>query len=320
MMGPDDDLPSLVKRKDHLGVLRFIRNHELREPTLVVEHGQALLGGPDLLKNLDDEAAQISALEQICLAALDVHDHDLAERCLSRIKSTPNQVVDSKDSARYRRLLARCLEASKDYDGAMIVYDDLLRENPSNAVALQRKYCILRAQNKLRTEPKVVIDALNAYIGQQLSDVSGWYEMAKLRMSLGDWKSAAYALEQVVLGSPLDSEIHRQLAEVYATIGSVEYLALARKHMAQALELDPTNLRAQWGLVSVSNQFLEEASSSGSGLSGSGTTKKVGVDEHEKAVAKELLKYGADVVLKSYKGTKMTSTVQRVVNDYSSDE
>lgn len=323
MMGPDDDLPSLVKRKDHLGVLRFIRNHELRESTLVVEHGQALLGGPDLLRKLDDESAQISALEQLCLAALDVHDHDLAERCLSRIKATPNNVVDSQSSNRYRRLLGRCLEASKDYDGAMMVYDDLLRENPSNALALQRKYCILRAQDKLRTDPQSVIAALNEYIGQQLSDVSGWYEMAQLRMSLGDWKSSAYALEQVVLGSPLDADIHRQLAEVYATIGTVEYLTLSRKHMSQALELDPTNLRAQWGLISVSTQFLEQASSPSSAAaaadSSGGSNKKVTVDEHEMAVANELVKFGATAVLKSYKGTKMMTTVQHVVNDYADD-
>jgi ER membrane protein complex subunit 2 len=307
MMGPDDDLPSLVKRKDHLGVLRYIRNHELRETALVVEHGQALLGGPDVSKKLDDESARISALEQLCVAALDVHDHDLAERCLSQIKAVPDGVVDVQSSVRYRRLLARCLEASKDYEGAGIIYDDLLRENPSNAIALQRKYCILKAQNKLKTDPQSVIKALNDYVGQQLSDVSGWYEMAQLRMSLGDWKSAAYALEQVVLGSPLDADIHRQLAEVYATIGTVEYLTLSKKHMAQALELDPTNLRAQWGLISVSNQYLELVSDSSSKV----------VDDHEKAVAKELVKYGADAVLQSYKSnTKMMSVVQRVVNDY----
>ena len=44
MMDPNEDLPSLIQNKDNLGVLRYIRAHALREPKLVVSHGQALLG------------------------------------------------------------------------------------------------------------------------------------------------------------------------------------------------------------------------------------------------------------------------------------
>eukprot|EP00980_Cylindrotheca_fusiformis_P007834 scaffold1669_cov129-Cylindrotheca_fusiformis.AAC.45 len=297
MMGPNEDLDTLVDRKDHLGVLRYVRAHELREPSLVVAHGKSLLG-EELSKNLDDEAARLSVLEQLCLAALDVNDHELGEKCLALLKEKVGN-----ESARFRRLLARCLEAAGDYEQAGLIYDELLKDNPANLVALQRKYCIARAQQK---EPEEVVAALNEYLGQQLSDVSGWYEMAKLRLSLADFKGAAYALEQVVLGSPLDADIHRQLAEVYATIGGLENLVLARKHMAQALELDGSNIRAQFGLVSVANQYLEESAQAG----------KKELDEHERLVAKELVKYGSSEVLKTYKGTKMFAAVTRVIDDY----
>lgn len=297
MMGPNEDLETLIDRKDHLGVLRYIRAHELREPVLVISHGQSLLGD-ELSKGLDDESARLAVLEQVCLASLDVSNHDLAEVCLAGLK---NKI--GKDSSRFRRLLARCLEASGDYEGAGLIYDQLLKDNPANLMALQRKYCIARAQKK---EPEEVVEALNEYLGQQLSDVSGWYEMANLRMSLADFKGAAYALEQVVLGSPLDSDVHRQLAEVYATIGGLQNLTLARKHMAQALELDGSNIRAQFGIVSVANQYLEVAAQG----------SKKDLDEHELLVGKELVKYGSSEVLKSYKGTKMFATVKRVMDDY----
>jgi tetratricopeptide (TPR) repeat protein len=199
--------------------------------------------------------------------------------------------------------LARCLEASGGIEEAETIYDALLKDNPANLVALQRKYCIAKAQRK---EPEEVIKALNEYLGQQLGDASGWYEMAQLRMSMADFKGAAYALEQVVLGSPLDAEIHRELAEVYATVGGLENTSLARKHMAQSLELDSTSVRAQFGLVSVANQYLEE----------SAEASKKDVDEHELLVAKELVKYGAAEVLKSYKGKHMFATVKRVMDDY----
>ena len=309
MMGPEYDLPTLVKRNDHLQVLRYIRVHELREPKLVIEHGKALLGDK-LSKSLDDDAPRLAALEQICLAALDMSNHELAELCLSQLKesggSSKKAAVINPESARFRRLLARCLEASGDYTGATKIYDALLRENPANLLALQRKYCIARAMNGNKSDKSSVITALNDYLGQNMSDTSGWYEMSQLRLSMADYKGAAYALEQVVLGCPLESNIHMKLGEVYATIGGLENLSCARKHMSQALELNPNNVRAQFGLVSIANQYLEE-SAAGS---------KKDVDEHEILVAKELLKYGSSKVLESYKGGKLYSVVQKVMKDY----
>jgi ER membrane protein complex subunit 2 len=298
MMGPGDNVSSLVGNKDHIGVLRYIRSHELREPKLVVEHGQALLG-QDLSKGMGDTEVLVAALEQICLASLDLGRHDLAEKCLEQLRNNDIE----KDSVRFRRLLARCLEASGDYDGATKIYDALLADNPANVIALQRKYCIARAK---QMEPQLVVEALNDYLGQNMSDISGWYEMAQLRMTLCDFKGAAYALEQVILGSPLDAEMHRLLAEVYATLGGLENLVLARKHMSQSLELDSSSVRAQLGLVSVANQYLEESALVG----------KKDIDEHEILVAKELVKYGASQVLKSYEGSKMLSIIKRVMDDY----
>lgn len=297
MLGPNEDLPTLIDRKDHLGVLRYIRAHELREPSLVIAHGKSLLG-PKLSGNLGDDAARLAVLEQVCLAALDQNNHDLAEGCLGQLKDKVG-----KESTRFRCLLARCLEASADFDGANAIYNQLLKDNPANLVALQRKYCILRAQ---RREPAEVIAALNEYLGQELSDVSGWYEMSKLRLSIADFKGAAYALEQVVLGCPLDSNIHMQLAEVYSTLGGLENLVLARKHMAQALELDGTNLRAKFGLVSVSYQYLEESTEA----------SKKDIDEHDKIVAKELVRYGAGAALNDYGGSKLLAIVKGVMDDF----
>lgn len=312
-MGPGDDLVTLSSNNDHLGVLRYIRAHEIREPTTVITHGLALFGDQLDAKTVSDEASRIAALEQICLAAIDIDDHALAQKCLdalraSKVNSSEGKSEESlvQGSDRYQRLLGRCLEAANDHEGAMTLYERMLKQNPSNLVALQRKYCVLRARKD--STPEAVLTALNEYLGQQLSDVGGWYEMSQLRISMADFKGAAYALEQVVLGNPLDDDVHRQLAEVYATIGGLENTACARKHMAQALELNPTNIRAQFGLVSVAQQFLDESDAS--------SAKQKKLDEHERLVATELVKYGASEVLKSYKGSKLFASVKRVMDDY----
>ena len=295
-MDTDADLPTLQRNKDHLNVLRYIRVHQLREPEVVVKHGKALLG-QDLSRKISDELARLAALEQICLAALDAQDPDTANICLDRLK----QAGISKDSARFRRLLARCLEAAEDYEGANIIYDDLLKENPANLGALKRQYCVLKAQVGKETE---AMAALNRYLQQNYDDTGAWYELASLRMELGDYKGAAFALEEVILTVPLDAKIHCELAECYATIGGLENFLQARKHMAQALELDPTNRRAQLGLVTCANAYLQEAQ----GVKN--------VDEHEVEVAKELVKYGSEQVRKSYKETEMFAAVRSLMGEY----
>lgn len=185
--------------------------------------------------------------------------------------------------------------------GAEIIYDDLLKGNPANLMALKRKYVLLRSQVGKEVE---AMEALNAYLKQNMADTSAWYEMSKYCMEIGDYKSAAYALEEVLLGCPLDSNLHCQLGEVYVTLGGLENLKLARKHMAQSLEFDEHNRRALFGLVSASSLYLQESSK-----------QKKNIDEHDMEVAKELIKYGADSLLKAYKGTKLHSACQKVLNE-----
>jgi tetratricopeptide (TPR) repeat protein len=300
-MGPDEDFPTLIERNDHLNILRYIRVHQLRESELTVKHGTSLLG-KDLSKKISDELSRLAVVEQLCLAALDVGDIPLAENCLSSLRAAGVK----KDSTRFRCLLARCLEADGDFPEANTIYDALLKENPANLMALKRKYSILRAQVGKEQE---TMEALNNYLQQNYSDIAAWYEMANYRKELGDFKGAAFALEEVLLGSPSDSKIHVELSECYATIGGLDHFLLARKHMAQALELDPSNRRAQLGLVSAANSYLQEAV----------TGAKKAFDEHEVEVAKELLKYGSEQVLESYKGSPMFAAVKTLMAEYNTD-
>jgi ER membrane protein complex subunit 2 len=298
MAVPDADLPTLVKRQDHLQILRYIRAYHLREPEMVLKHGKALLGDTwSSKKKIKDEAARLAALEQVILAALDLQQQDTAKQCLDCLKDA----IGDDSSVRYRVLLGRCCEAAGDLEGANKVYDEILESHPSNAVVRRRKYC-------MEDDPVIRVSLLNEYLQYNLSDSAGWFELSRLKLTLGDAEGAAFALEEVVLGCPLEVSAHIHLAEAYATIGGIEHLALARKHMAQALELDPSNKRALWGLVMVSHAYLVQNS-------------KASVDDHSKEVAKELISYGADKLWKHvYKGeTKMLKGVRTLLKQYTQD-
>lgn len=300
-METDLDLPALIQGKDHLNVLRYIRIHQLREPELVLKHGKALLGDDLGRRSAPNELARLAAVEQICLAALDCSDSDTAELCLRRL----SEAGVEKSSTRFRLLLSRCLESSCDFTGAEIILDDLLKENPSNSLALKRKYCLIKSAPGKQVESAV---ALNAYLQQNYGDAAAWYELAKLKQELGDWKGAIFCLEEVLLGTPSSAKIHCELAECYATAAgtNLNNILTARKHMAQALELDPSSLRAKFGLVTISNAYLQQSNGK----------KKDAEQEFEVEVAQELVKYGVEQVLLSYKGADMLGSVKALMEEY----
>ena len=89
---------------------------------------------------------RLAILEQMFLAALDVHNEELANQCLSRIHHYLRSTVgEDSSSARIQRLVALQKESMEDYDGALEIYDTLLHENPANSSCYQRKYAIFKA-------------------------------------------------------------------------------------------------------------------------------------------------------------------------------
>jgi hypothetical protein len=368
MTGPEDDLPTLVGRNDHLNVLRYIRAHKLRKSRTVVFHGRALLGIPPNDKEYDDattttpplsppppashslgDAERLSALEQTFISALDVGDESLADLCLEGIRSSvmsPESGGDGSSSAssRYRRLLGLRHESRGEYDIAYALYDDMMRENPSNAYAARRRYCVASASADAATTSgaggkkaggrrgedddavvAIPAKALDDYLRDRPGDVAAWNEMAEMCLSTCDYAGAAYCLEEVVLGCPLDSCVHVRLAEAYCTMGGLAYAKLGRKHMAMAVRLDPDNLRAWYGLIASAEGYLDEvdriSTSSGGGgknFGGGGGGSRREAEEEGVEVARELIKFGGEKLMQVYKGsTKMKTVVEKMLQESS---
>jgi tetratricopeptide (TPR) repeat protein len=271
---------------------------------------------------------RLAALEQVCIAAYDLGDINIAERCLMELEARlamagSGGATTTGDNIppmgmRYKLLLALRHESLHEYQEAITIYNTMLRENPANSYAAKRKYCcVLATTSSSSSSIEGAIQELNEYINDHPGDIAAWYQMSQHCLSLCDYTSAAYCLEEVILGSPLDSTLHCQLAELYCTLGGIEYAKLARKHMCMAIHVEPNNLRAWYGLLAVSESYLDEVhklpSSTGGSSSGggggsknkssngnnSGSRKDAENDSIE--VAKELVKFSAEKLMRIYK-------------------
>ena len=372
--GPEEDLPTLLGRNDHLNILRYIRAHKLREPQLAIRHGKLLLDISSPNDNTTNGATsgvvksrsrrlgdveRLAALEQVCIASYDVGEIELAERCLMELEArlaaaggaTGANGIPAMVGTRYKLLLALRHESLYDYEAAANMYNEMLLENPANSYAAKRKYCCALAASSSLTDDTAAktttttttppttssssiegaIQELNEYINEHPGDIAAWYQMAQRCLSVCDYASAAYCLEEVILGCPLDSSLHCQLAEIYCTLGGLEYSKLARKHMCQAVHLEPNNLRAWYGLIAVAESYLDEvdklpsSTSGGSGGGGSSKNKSNGntnnggrKDAEDSEVAKELVKFSAEKLMRVYKDSpKMKIVIEGMLKESS---
>lgn len=75
--------------------------------------------------------------EQICVAALDTGDANLANECIVLLlKKFP-------DSARVGRLVGMQKEQAGEFEAALEIYAGLLKKNPANLMVMKRKVCVI---------------------------------------------------------------------------------------------------------------------------------------------------------------------------------
>ena len=319
MQGPESPLSILIEEANHLAILRHVRAHKVSNSSLVVKHGQILLQSKGWYSNLSD-IERLASLEQICIAALEEQNTELAKEILDKIQKEVIVLTPADDnsgkpnvSLRYRKLIALSFECEDNYEKALKLYGEMIRENPANSYALKRRYCILKCQGK----GEEAREALNSYLEGNGTDACAWMEMANSCLEVGDYTGAAYCYEEIVLSSPMDAKVHCMLGEIYVTIGGFENLKLARKHLALSLELDSKNLRAIYGIVGAAETYLEICKSNVENKAGGNNKKKKRneFDEEDVEMARDLYEYGIGRLSKSYKGTHMGSLIEIILGD-----
>lgn len=178
-------------------------------------------------------------LEQVVIAALDLHDHELLKECLTQLETK------FPSSTRVKRLktMAR-LELRERYDEAIKAYDDMIRADEANSILYKRKIAILISQRKTHEAVK----ELTEYLKKFMNDQEAWMELSDIYIQEQEYAKAAFCLEELILLNPHNTLYHTRLGEILYTINTQESIDQARSYFAQAIKLNPNNLRSLYGL------------------------------------------------------------------------
>ena len=184
--------------------------------------------------------------EQVCIAAFDCNRMELAVKCLRALdKQFPK-------SNRVLRLKAMRKEVLGQYNDAKQIYEVMLEDDPANLLIRKRLIALTKVQN----DPEETISALNAYLKDFMGDQEAWMELSELYIKQQEFSKAAFCMEEVMLSHPHNHLYHQRYAEIQYTINTPDSMEKARKYFAQALKLDPNNVRALYGLFLTTNSSI----------------------------------------------------------------
>uniref|UniRef100_A0A158QET3 TPR_REGION domain-containing protein n=1 Tax=Hymenolepis diminuta TaxID=6216 RepID=A0A158QET3_HYMDI len=248
--------------------LRVIRENNLRESTKVVDRWITSI--QPKLHRLGQEKWIV--LEQVLIAALDVHDLETAQICLNHLRKR------FPESIRVKRLHGMLLEASNQFEEARSLYKEIIDAESTDIISRKRLIITFKSQGLYNQ----AIEELNKYLKLFMADVEAWSELSDLYLAQGNFKHAAFCVEEMILANPHNPLLHERLAEVkffYLKLlliclltslltgilavsahikyseGGTENLELARAYFAHACRLNPTNVRALYGLLLVASNL-----------------------------------------------------------------
>ncbi|CAH8586542.1 unnamed protein product [Dicrocoelium dendriticum] len=192
-----------TEKRAALKELRYMRENGLRNSRRVVDIWESFLS-----RDLTPCQEKWVIMEQVFIAALDVGDDQLACECLGQLRA------HFKKSSRINRLFGMYLEATGRFEDAQSVYAQVLKDDPTNTFVRRRKVAIFKSQ-KRNIE---AIDELRNYLKTFMSDFEAWNELADLYLAEGDFKHAAFCLEEMLLSSPHNHLYCQRYAETCSAL------------------------------------------------------------------------------------------------------
>ena len=189
--------------------------------------------------------------ENLLLACLETGDDKSAHLALDRLMAR-----FGKDNERVQALRGLYLEATakdeKELQDVLQMYEDTLKETPTNMPIRKRRVALLRSMGRTADATKGLTELLDV----SPIDSEAWSELADIYQSQGLYTQAIYCLEEVLLVIPNAWNVHARLGETTvlaanAAEGSGEQMRLlseATRRFCRSVELCNDYLRGYYGL------------------------------------------------------------------------
>jgi len=223
-------------------LLRTCRVNLIRRSEDVVAIWEKVLS--DAQEDLRDERWTI--LEQVAMAAIDVHRPDIVTDAIDALNSN-----FGRNSLRLRRLEAMQAEMHEDWDLAIELLDQILEKDDTNCHARKRIIAIHRARGENDRAKK----ALNEYLEDFMCDGEAWAELCEIYVLEQEYTKAAFCCEELILQNPHNHLYYQKYADIKYTQGGFENMELAKTYYCHTIKINPHNIRALYGLLLTSTQL-----------------------------------------------------------------
>jgi len=198
------------------------------------------------LSSLGDEKWLI--LEQVFKSALHCSKHGLARECLDQLEKQFKST-----SRRVTTLNAMYYESIGEFERADEIYSALLDDNETDAIVRKRQISLLKEQNQIRE----AISELNSYLELYQADQEAWSELCDLYLLEHEYTKAAFCAEELLLINPHNHLNHERYASIRYSQGDYEK---ARTYYFSTLKINPTNIRALYGIILTSTNLATRTS------------------------------------------------------------
>jgi len=145
-------------------------------------------------------------------------------------------------------------ESIGEFERAEDIYSTLLEDNETDAIVRKRQISLLKEQNQIRE----AISELNSYLELYQADQEAWSELCDLYLIEHDYTKAGFCAEELLLINPHNHLNHERYASIRYSQGDYEK---ARTYYFSTLKINPTNIRALYGVILTSTNLAIKTSS-----------------------------------------------------------
>ena len=267
------------KRLDYALALKYLsmqEEHQLRKSEMVFKCGQLIIEelrkrdelrsarsfiinffsslnttNSNVLRRISvHERAQI--LEQTFISALDLNELKRALELFDALKEIVIKQLGQKNSRRLRRLEGMLLESSGEFDKALVHYDEILKDHPTEQRVMKRKIAVYEQKN----DKKKLLECLNEYLDVYMDDVEAWEHAGKIYSSLFMHEQAIFCFEECLCSSPSNYHNHRRVAEQLYALSGIDNLKRASMYYAAAIDMSTgADVRSLYGCILTRNKL-----------------------------------------------------------------